>query len=353
MSPKTPGFVEQPAEQRLALYFQDKHPIDVELAMARYAEEKGITEIWQADTRLARDCVVMMGALLASTRTTKVGSGVLPIWTRNPAVIAASWSTMWELAGTDRDGRSRTMLGLGAWWEPIASRVGEDRRKPLTALRENIEAIRALFTMEEVSFEGEFVHLDQVKLDVAYGDSSPRNIPIYLGATGPRALELAGEICDGVVLNYVVTAEHIRRSVELVAEGAKRSGRTIDQIDRPELLVCSLSDDDPAEALQTAKSLVAYYLGTEPHIMEASGADPELVTRVQEVVGWPATEEDYRRAAGLIPDALAKSLVAVGTATECIDTVAEFVDAGVTCPILYPLMDDMIPVVDAFATWKP
>ena len=82
-------------QQRIALYFQDKHPVAYELEMARYAEERGITEIWQADTRLARDCVVMMGALLAETRTTRVGSGVLTIWTRNPAVIAASWSTMW------------------------------------------------------------------------------------------------------------------------------------------------------------------------------------------------------------------------------------------------------------------
>ena len=294
-------------EQRIALYFQDKHPVSYELEMARYAEEKGITEIWQADTRLARDCVVMMGALLAETRFTRVGSGVLPIWTRNPAVIAASWSTMWELAGPTPDGRSRAMLGLGAWWEPIASRVGEDRRRPLKALQENIEAIRSLFTMEEVSYEGEFVSLDRVRLDVAYGDRGPRDIPIYLGATGPKALELAGELCDGVVLNYVVTPDYIRQAVHRVAEGARRSGRTIDEIDRPELLVCSLSDDDPDEAVRTGKSLVAYYLGTEPHIMEASGADPDLVARVQEVVGWPATEADYRRAADLIPDDLTLS----------------------------------------------
>ena len=104
---------------------------------------------------------------------------------------------MWELGGLTPDGESRVMLGLGAWWEPIAGRVGADRRKPLTAMRENIEAIRALFTMEEVTYEGEFVHLDRVRLDVAYGDTSPRDIPIYIGATGPKMLELTGEICDG------------------------------------------------------------------------------------------------------------------------------------------------------------
>lgn len=324
-----------------------------ELEMAEYAEAKGFTEIWQADTRLARDCVVMMSALLTRTKTLRIGSGVLPIWTRNPAVIAATWSTMWELGGLTEDGQSRVMCGIGAWWEPIASRVGADRRRPLKAMREHVEAIRQLFTMEEVTYEGEFVKLDRVKLDVAYGDRSPRDIPIYIGATGDKMMELTGEICDGCVLNYVVPVEYIRSAVGKLAVGGAKSGKTIDQIDRPELLVCSLSDDDPAEAIRTGKALVAYYLGTEPHIMEASGADPDLVRRVQEIVGWPATEADYRKAAGIIPDSLVRSLMAVGTAHECREKVAEYIDAGVTCPILFPMMDDIHSVVDAFGGWTP
>ncbi len=339
--------------QRVALYLQDKHPISYEIEMVKYAEERGFSEIWQADTRLARDCVVLMSALLAETNTIRFGSGVLPIYTRNPAVIAATWSTMWELGGLTPDGESRVMLGLGAWWEPIATRVGADRRKPLTAMRENVEAIRQLFTMEEVTYEGDFVHLDRVKLDVAFGDTGPRDIPIYIGATGPKMLELTGEICDGVVLNYVVSTDYIRDAVDLVAAGAAKAGKTIGDVDRPELLVCSLSDDDPEEALMTGKSLVAYYLGTEPHIMEASGADPDLVERVKEIVGWPSREADYRRAAHLIPDDLVRKLMAVGTAEQCREKVAEYVDAGVTCPILFPMMDDIKTVIDAFADWTP
>ena len=338
---------------RLALYLQDKHPIAYELDVAEYAEEKGFSEIWQADTRLARDCVVLMSALLTRTKRMRIGSGVLPIWTRNPAVIAATWSTMHELAGRTADGRSRVMLGLGAWWEPIASRVGADRRKPLQAMREHVEAMRRLFTMEEVTYEGEFVRLDRVRLDVAYGDASPREIPIYIGATGEKMMELTGEICDGAVLNYVVPTTYIRDAVAILGRGAAKAGKTLADVDRPELLVCSLSDDDPAAAMQTGKSLVAYYLGTEPHIMAASGADPALVAKVQEVVGWPATEADYRRAADLIPDALVHSLMAVGTSSQCREKVAEYVEAGVTCPILYPMMDDVRSVIDAFTGWEP
>jgi 5,10-methylenetetrahydromethanopterin reductase len=338
--------------QRMALYMQDKHPIRYEIEMAKYAEARGFSEIWQADTRLARDCVVMMGAFLAETKRLRIGSGVLPIWTRNPAVIAASWSTMWELGGRV-DGQGRVMLGLGAWWEPIASRVGVERKQPLLAMREHVEAIRQLFTMEEVTYQGEFVKLDRVKLDVAYGDTSPRDIPLYLGATGPKMLELAGEICEGVVLNYVVSVEYIREAVALVRQGAERAGKTLAEVDRPELLVCCLSDDDPQAAMLEGKKLVAYYLGTEPHIMKASKVDEALIKRVQDFVGWPATEEDYRRAAALIPDEVVRNLMAVGTSQECRDKVAEYIEAGVTCPILYPMMDDIKAVIDAFADWEP
>ncbi len=339
--------------QRMALYMQDKHPIAYELEMAKYAEERGFSEIWQADTRLARDCVVMMSAFLAQTNKLRLGSGVLPIWTRNPAVIAATWSTMWELAGKTEDGRSRVMLGLGAWWEPIAGRVGVKRERPLKAMREHIEALRQLFTMEEVSYQGDFVKLDRIRLDVAYGDTSPRNIPLYIGATGDKMLEMSGEICDGVVLNYVVSVEYIRRAVGLVEKGAKKAGKTLAEVDRPELLVCCLSDDNPDAAMAEGKKLVAYYLATEPHIMKASNVDEELLEKVQSIMSWPATEEDYIKAGRVIPDEVVRSLMAVGTTEECRAKVADYIEAGVTCPILYPMMDDIKPVVDAFADWEP
>jgi 5,10-methylenetetrahydromethanopterin reductase len=241
------------------------------------------------------------------------------------------------------------MLGLGAWWEPIASRVGVHRQRSLRAMREHVEALRRLFAMKEVTYHGDFVKLDRVQLDVAYGDTSPRDIPIYIGATGDKMLELSGEICDGVVLNYVVSVDYIRRAVALVEKGAQKAGKSLDDIDRPELLVCCLSDDDPAAAMAEGKKLVAYYRATEPHIMKASGVGEDLLEEVQALMSWPATEADYLRAGQVIPDDVVRSLMAVGTAEECRDKVREYVEAGVTCPILYPMMDDIRPVIDAFA----
>ena len=336
--------------QRMALYLQDKHNIRYELEMAKYAEERGFSEIWQADTRLARDCVVLMSALLTNTKRLRIGSAILPIWSRNPAIIAATWSTMWELGGKI-DGKGRVMLGIGAWWEPIATRVGVNRVKPLKAMREHVEAIRQLFTMQNVSYQGEFVHLDRICLDVAFGDKSPRDIPIYIGATGDLMLELAGEICDGVVLNYVVSVDYIKRAIKLVEKGAIKGGKKLADVDRPELLVCCLSDKNPGAAMAEGKKLVAYYLATEPHIMKASGVSEQLLEKVQSMMNWPATEEDYIKTSKLIPDEVVSGLMAVGTTKECQAKVKAYIDAGITCPILYPMMDDIKPVVDAFADW--
>lgn len=339
--------------RRIGLYLQGDHEIGYEIEMARHAEVRGFSEVWQADVRLARDCTVMVSALLASTERLRIGSGILPVYTRNPAVIAAAWRTMHELAGPGPDGSSRAMCGLGAWWEPIASQVGAGRRKPLTAMREYVGAVKALFAMEEVSYEGEFVHFDRVRLDTADGDAPSLGIPVLIGAFGPRMLELAGEIADGAVLGYAVTPGYIRDAVSRVAVGAARSGRTVDEIDRPALLICCLSDDDPEEALSAGKSLIAHYLCAKPDDMASLGIDPELIQRVRQASCYDGGGAEYSRAAPLIGDGMARSLMAVGTAVQCLDKASELVDAGATCPVLSPLTPDIASVVDAFGHWSP
>ena len=327
---------------RMALYMQDKHAIRYELEMAKYAEERGFSEIWQADSSLARDAIVLMSLFLGETKRLRIGSGILPIWTRNPAIIASTWSTMYEFAP------KRLMLGLGAWFEPLASSVGVERRKSLTAMREYVESIRQLFTMEKVTYQGEFVNLEEAQLDIVHQDRSPRDIPIYIGATGDKMLQLSGEIADGVLLNYVVSPEYVRRAVGLVKKGAERSGRKIEDIDRPELIVCSLSEDRD-EAIDAARELVAYYFGYEPHIMKASGVSQDLLDEVAKVLTWPRTKEKLGKAKELIPDDTVQLLCAAGTPEECRAKVAEYVAAGCTCPVLYPLMSDIKPVIDTFS----
>ena len=204
---------------RLAIYLQDAHPIPEAIEYVRYAEERGFEAVWQADSRLVRDAVVPMAAFAANTETITIGSGVVDCWTRNPARLASTFSTLDDLAP------GRIILGIGAWWEPLASKVGVDRRRPLLAIRETVEACRALLADETVTYHGEFVHLDGVELDYVYQERRPKDVPIYIGATGDRMLELTGEIADGVVLNYLVSPEYNRRAMDRLADGAARAGR--------------------------------------------------------------------------------------------------------------------------------
>ena len=224
---------------RTALYLQDLHPIRDGMAYSQYAEERDLEAVWQAESRLVREATVPMATLHAAvTKRIKVASGVIPIWTRNVCLLAATFSTLDELAP------GRIICGLGAWWEPLASKVGVDRRRPLrAAIREVVEATRRLLQMERVTYHGEFVHLDDVEIDIVHGDHSPKHVPIYVGATGMQMMELAAEVGDGVVLNYMVSPDYTKRAMEHLAIGAARAVARFEQIDRPQLVVCSLDED--------------------------------------------------------------------------------------------------------------
>jgi 5,10-methylenetetrahydromethanopterin reductase len=327
---------------RVALYLQDKHDIREGMAYVQYAEQRGFEAVWQAESRLVRDAIVPMAAFAAVTSRIKIGSGVINNWTRNIGLLAATFLTLDDLAP------DRIICGLGAWWDPLAKQVGIERKKPLKAMRETIEVMRKLLNMERVTYHGEFHQVDGIELDVVHGRREPRNVPMYIGATHMRMMELAGEIADGAVLNYCVPPEYNAEALEHLEIGARRAGRTLEDIDRPQLIVCSV-DQDHHRAVQAAKELITQYLAQQPHIAEASGTPPETVQKVQSILGWPATKEQIHEAMQFVPDELIERITASGTPDEVRAKVEEYNRNGCTCPILYPLGDDVKLMIDTFA----
>jgi 5,10-methylenetetrahydromethanopterin reductase len=326
----------------MALYVQDAHPIREAMGFVRRAEELGFAAVWQADSRLVREATVPMAAFAATTGRIAVGSGVIDIWTRNPARLASLFSTLDDLAP------GRILAGLGAWWDPLAAKVGVARSRPLGVMREVVESLRALLRCDgPVTYDGVYVHLDGVELDYVHQERRAKRVPIYIGATGMRMMELAGEIADGAVLNYLVSPDYNRRALEALAAGADRRGRTLADVDRPQLVVCSLDADRDA-ALDAARLLVTQYLGQQPHIMAASGVPAELLDDIAKVLSWPAGHDEVVAASKLVPDEVVQMLCAAGTADECRAKVAEYVAAGCTSPILYPL-GDVPATLEAFA----
>ncbi len=329
----------------VALYLQDAHRIREGMEFVKYAEQKGFEAVWQAESRLVREATVPMAAFASVTEHIKVGSGVVDCWSRNPARLAATFSTLDDLAP------GRVILGIGAWWDPLAQKVGISRERPLRAMREIVTAVRGLLANETVTFHGEFVHLDGVELDYVYQERRAKEVPIYIGATGLQMMELTGEIADGAVLNYLVSPDYNQRALEALEKGAAKAGRSLDDIDRPQLVVCSVHEDRQT-ALDMARLMVTQYLGQQPHIMKASGVPQSLLDKVGEVLTWPATHEQVVAASKLVPDEIVQMLTASGTPDDARRQVAHYMRNGCTCPILYPL-GDVKAMIDAFSGWSP
>lgn len=329
------------SKDRLALYLQDAHELSVGIELVKYAEEKGFEAVWQAESRLVRDAIVPMAAFASHTTKLKVASGVTNNWTRNIGLLAATFLTLDDLAP------DRIICGIGAWWDPLASKVGITRRKPLSAMRETVEVLRRLLNMEMVTFHGEFHYVDGIQLDVVHGRKEPRNVPIYIGATGMKMMELAGEIADGVCLNYLVHPDYNLRAMDALEKGATKAGRSIDDVDRPQLMICSV-DHDRKKALDGARKMMTQYLGQQPHLMKASGVSQELLDEIHQVLTWPATDEEIEAAMHLVPDDVVQMCTASGSPEEVKAKVREYIDNGCTCPILYPLGDPWL-MIDTFA----
>lgn len=328
---------------RLGLYLQDMHVRDM-VRYSQVAEAHGFESVWIAESRLARDAVVPVTAIATDTSKVRVGAGVINTWTRNAALIAQTWATLDELSA------GRAMLGLGAWWDPLARKVGIDRTKPLLCMKEYVQVIRSLFRAEEVTFHGEFVRMDGVKLDTLHGTGArPRNVPIYVGGTGFQMLELAGEIADGVLLNYLVSPKYDERAWESIRRGAEKAHRDPKDIDSPQLVATSM-DEDADKAVKLAKSHVTMTIGQQPHIAKASGVGDDLIKEVQERMGgWPARPGGIEKAAEIVPDEIVRLITASGTPADCERKIKEYMAAGCSSPLLLLLSHNIEYAVKSLA----
>lgn len=340
-----------PEFDRVGIWNWERENLEDELHYAQYAEEQGLDSVWQGESRLVRDAMTVMGAYTQVTEEIDIAPGVTNCYTRNVALMAQTFSTLDELSG------GRMKLGIGAWWDPLASKVGITRDRPLRRMWEYCTVVKRLLDLENVTYEGQTLEVDDIELDLVRSNANARDVPIYVGATGPTMHKLTGElvgkgICGGVFMNYLIPPEHNRTGMEKLREGVEKQGGTIADVDRPQLIAVSM-DEDEDEAIDQARSLVTQYIGQQPHIRKASGIAPELGEQVKEELGsWPATNEDIERASQLVDDDIVRNVVAAGTPDDVVDRVGEYCEAGCTEPVVYSLGDDVEEVIDVFAEHK-
>lgn len=123
----------------------------------------------------------------------------------------------------------------------------------------------------------------------------------------------------------------------------------MEDIDRPQLIVCSV-DHDHDKAIDTTRGLLTQYLAQQPHIAKASGVSMDVVAEIQSILGWPATHEQIDKAKHLVPEDLIHRITASGTPDEARAKVAEYMKNGCTSPIMYPVGGDVRLLIDTFAT---
>ncbi len=295
---------------------------------AQFADTHGFESVWVAEGRLARDGIVPAAVIASRTANVRVGTGVVNNKSRNAALMAVTFKTLDELAP------GRAFLGIGAWWEPIAGKVGTPVVRPIAAMREYVTVLQTFFRNEVVDFNGDFVQMDGVRFDSMYHENRAVDIPIYLGAVGPQMLELAGEICDGVNLDFLLPVSYLEGALEAIDRGVARRADGRESIHITQIVACSVDDDHPDEAVDACRAFLTQYLMQQPHIAEHCGVEPELVTRIREVAGWPATPDDVRRAMRLVPVSLVHEVCACGSSGRAFAKLAEYNQAGVALPII-------------------
>jgi 5,10-methylenetetrahydromethanopterin reductase len=309
------------------------------VSIAQRAEARGFESVWVAETRLTRDAITPAAAIALGTERLRVGTAIVNVYTRNPVLLALTFATLDEIAP------GRIVMGLGAGSPLVLAPQGIPFDHPLTRLREYCKVIPRLLAGEAVTYGGEYVQLDGARIEDVLargGGVGPRaGIPLYLAATGPRVVEYAGEVADGVLLNVCLPVGYVRERKERLAAAARRAGRTPSSIEVAMCIVVS-PHEDPRLGRDAARRFIAVYLSMFPNVARETGLDPAFVRTLREAFSTGGVES----AAPLVSDEVVDLLSASGSVEDCRARLEEYREAGVQLPILAPVQGALELTVD-------
>ncbi len=293
---------------------------------ARAAEGAGLGSVWLIEDYFYPGAFALAGAAAAVTERAVVGIGVVNPYTRHPALLAMETATLAGLAP------GRVVLGLGTsnrvW---IEERMGIPFTAPLESVRECVEIVRRLLAGERLTFRGQRFAVDGVALESA----PTRDVPIFLGVKGPKALRLAGEIADGVHCAILASPAHVRR-VRETAGAARGAGAGPFCVIAYVPLVVGRNGATARDAL---RPFVARYLGFlhGQSILADAGLDAARTRALREAL------LRGERAGHLVTDAVLDAVAIAGTPGECRRALARWAEAGLDTVIaVVPRETDML-----------
>lgn len=297
---------------------------DATMRAAAAARELGYTSFWTAET-VGLEAFGLLGAVGQAAPELDLGTGVLALQLRTPPLLAMGAATLQALQP-----ERRVLIGVGISSPVVASRwhgatYGD---RPLAQVREYVTLVRECLSGEKVDFAGDHYQVKGFRLGVRLGDRRPE---IVLGALGPKMLALAGEVADGVLLNYL-PASHVGWSMEQVHAGVDRAGRSRDDVTTYAYVHAGVCDRDAAVD-KARKDLFSYAVvdSYAENFTRAGYGDAVAAVREAHAAG------DRAAALAAVSDEMVDGIDVLGDADTVATAVRSYVDAGVDHPVLMPL----------------
>lgn len=291
------------------------------LESVRLAEQQGYESIWLPGDRGAP---ARIGWLAAHTKSIRFGTGILPVFNRTATLTAET------AAALDSFTDHRFVLGLGAG-NPLTVEglQGIPYVDPLHRTRETLEIVKGLLNGNPVDYAGATYKLRRVSI----GLKAPAKVPIYLAAYAPKMLELAGELADGVLLNWP-SAKYIPQALEHLERGARRAGKTLNDIDVAAYIRVAVTNLPESVQGALARLIVSYARYPFPRgLFERGGFGTEL-GRIQTAL----ERNDEEAAIAAVSDEMRAALGICGTAAYCEAEVEQMRQAGIQLPIIAPFV---------------
>lgn len=283
--------------------------------VARHAQELGYHSLWTVEAT-GTDAFTLLGSVSAVAPQLDLATGIIPIQLRTPTLVAMSGASLQALSPD-----ANVWLGLGVSAPGILKQHGvEVSKRPIAMMREYVALLRECLSGESVTFEGDFWQVKRFRLGVRLGQRKPR---IVMAALNPQMLKLAGEIADGVLLNYL-PASHITASVEKIRSGGNA---------RIFSYVHAAVGDFEKHARSARKDLFNYAMADSyANMFRSAGFADEIDDlRVRQ------STRDREGALAAISEKMIQAIDFIGSEAEVTSFVQSYIDAGVEHPVLMPL----------------
>ncbi len=287
----------------------------------QWAQANGYPDAWFSDSG-APDTLTQVAAVAHHSRAIRIGVAVTPVYTRTPAVIAASVNVLGQLLP------GRFVMGLGSSSQTIMGAWnGIPLDKPLTRVRETAELVRTLLKGEKSNFSG--VTLSSRGYRQAPLENPP---PIYIAALRPKMIEMAAEVGDGVIFNLWPQSA-LAKMMEHVRIGAARGGKDWREVEIVNRAMVLATDDKAAARNLFRAAFAPYYATPVYNRFLAWAGHPEAADTITE--GWAA--KDRAKTTGALSDALIDEIAIIGTEAEIQERIQADADGGVHTHIIAPI----------------